>query len=172
MQVKDDIGENKDTETINHISLRLGVQVLSWAPFLLYNITMKLKISFDFDETLEHRDVQSIARELIQSGYNVCILTTRYKDVSKYLSKNASHAKLFEVAKDLGITEINFTDFKWKTTVIDSLNIDIHIDDNFEDEVIPINKNNKAIAIFYDICAEEDSLRFELNKVIKELTSP
>lgn len=109
----------------------------------------KLRISFDFDNTLEYKEVQLVAKELIKLGHDVCILTTRYKDPSKYHFKT-THDELFKIAADCQITEINFTDFKWKYEVIDSLNIDIHIDDNYEDEVRFINfEDCKAKAICY-----------------------
>lgn len=119
----------------------------------------RMKISFDFDGTLEMREVQEMAQEMIDRGHDVCILTTRYSDPSsyrawKYEDNRAAlrglHNELLEVARNLGITEIHFTEWEWKTTVIDNYNIDIHIDDNFRDEVAVINHNNKAKAIFYD----------------------
>jgi len=114
-----------------------------------------MKISFDFDGTLEYPDVQEVAKELIDKGYEVCILTTRYSDPNNYtwfenkdeLAK--MHNKLFAIAKTLGITEINFTEYKWKTTVVDKLGINIHIDDNYREEVIVINVNNMARAVYY-----------------------
>lgn len=117
---------------------------------------MKPKISFDFDNTLEFSDAQALARELIAAGYNVCILTTRYSDPTNYPWAAANpeeakhlHDELKRVASDLGITEINFTEFQWKTTVIDKLGINIHIDDNYREEVVVINGNNKAKAVYY-----------------------
>jgi hypothetical protein len=108
----------------------------------------KLKISFDFDNTLENEEVQKIAKDLISKGHNVCILTTRYKDPSNY-SIPVTHTKLYSIASTCGITEINFTDYHWKHEVIDSLGIDIHIDDNLEDEVMIINNLCKARAILF-----------------------
>lgn len=107
-----------------------------------------MKISFDYDNTLEHKIVQDKTKILIHYGYNVCIVTTRYEDTTKY-SFNATHDDLFEIANKLGITEIHFTNYEWKYTVIDNWNIDFHIDDNYRDEIIPMNKFCKCKGILY-----------------------
>jgi hypothetical protein len=115
---------------------------------------MKPKISFDFDGTLETKEMQEFAKELIAKGYDICILTTRYSDPTNYQwaksnPERASHLhdELFAIAKELGITEINFTEYKWKTGFVDELGIDIHIDDNYRDEVFVINYKNRAKAV-------------------------
>lgn len=115
-----------------------------------------MKISFDFDGTLEFREVQDFAKELIDRGHDVCILTTRYSDPMSYkwAKSNPEHAEalhneLYEAAKHIGIKEINFTEYQWKTTKIDELGIDIHLDDNWHDEVAVINNSNKAKAVWY-----------------------
>ena len=107
-----------------------------------------MRISFDFDDTLEDKEVQKVAKELIELGHDVCILTTRYEDPSKYEFK-ITHDKLFAIAKELGITEIHFTNFEWKYLVVDEFNIDLHIDDNYRQEVCAINENCRANAISY-----------------------
>lgn len=117
---------------------------------------MKPKISFDFDSTLEFKEVQELAKELKDKGYDICILTTRYSDPMSYPWAQSEpeeakhlHDNLFNIATELGITEIHFTEFNWKTTVIDSYDIDIHIDDNYDDEIWVINNKNKAKAVHY-----------------------
>lgn len=109
-----------------------------------------MKISFDFDGTLEYTDVQNVAKDLIKRGYDVCILTTRFSDPSKYnFDATEEHQHLFDVAKEIGIEEIHFTEFEYKYKTIDDFGIDIHIDDNYRDEVFVINKMCKAKAILY-----------------------
>ena len=39
-----------------------------------------MKISFDFDDTLTHIDVQNCARKLMSDGHTIYILTARYGD--------------------------------------------------------------------------------------------
>lgn len=118
----------------------------------------RLKVSFDFDGTLEFSEVQEVAKDIIERGdHEVCILTTRYKDPMNYpwAKKNSEYAKtlhdeLYKVAKELGITEIHFTDYEFKTGHIDKYGIDVHLDDNYRDEVYVINEKNKAKAIHYN----------------------
>jgi len=129
-----------------------------------------MKISFDFDGTLENKKVQDVAKDLILQGYEVCILTTRYSDPSKYKmlwdeseagreQLKKQHQELFDVAKEVGITEIHFTEYQWKYTCIDDFNIDVHLDDNFQDEVRVINGRCKAKAILYSLYKKwEDEL--------------
>jgi hypothetical protein len=111
------------------------------------------KISFDFDGTLEFKLVQEYAKDLINRGYNVCILTTRYSDPTKYKNNiffsMDKYQYLFDVAKEIGIEEIYFTEFEWKYKTIDNYGIDIHIDDNYRNEVYVINKYCKARAVLY-----------------------
>lgn len=125
------------------------------------------KISFDFDGTLEFQDVQAFAKELKAKGHEICILTTRYKNPRDYSHQwgtlsddnitnlTAQYDEFYAIAKDCGIDEIHFTDFKWKTKVIDDFNIDIHLDDNIRQEVHIINQNNKAKAVGYNYGAKD-----------------
>jgi len=125
-----------------------------------------LKISFDFDGTLEFKDVQEYAKELIERGYNVCILTTRYSDPSKYNFDATEQYKYFyDVANELGITEIHFTEYQFKFNHIDKFNIDIHLDDNFRDEVFAINDRCKAKAILYRDYKWKDKMEEEIKKL-------
>ena len=121
-----------------------------------------MKVSFDYDGTLARHDVQEVAKDLVERGiFDVCILTTRYSNPSKYkrLWEGSEagkqylldqHQELFDVAKKVGITEINFTEFEWKTKFVDKLGIDVHLDDNFREEVSVINWKNKTKAIYCD----------------------
>jgi cysteinyl-tRNA synthetase len=120
------------------------------------------KISFDFDGTLEFSGVQDFAKELKAKGHDICILTTRYKDPKDYSKQEGElseanieslqkqYDEFYEIAKDCGIEEIHFTNFQWKTTVIDDFEIDVHLDDNFREEVSVINHKNKAKAVLYN----------------------
>lgn len=116
-----------------------------------------IKISFDFDGTLEFKEVQDYAKELIQRGYKVCILTTRYSDPSRYdFNATDLHQELFDVAKEVGIDEIHFTDMEWKWKSIDDYKIDIHLDDNYRDEVYVINRHCRARAVEYNYGWKKD----------------
>lgn len=131
-----------------------------------------IKISFDFDGTLEFQDVQDMAKQLIDEGYNVCILTTRYSDPRSYSCYRLAddktvekvHSELFNIAKRLGIKEINFTEFQWKETIIDKLNIDVHLDDNYREEVYVINEKCKAKAVHYSYFNWKQELRDKIEQ--------
>ena len=139
-----------------------------------------IKISFDFDGTLEFKEVQKYAKKLVDERYNVCILTTRYSDPTNYgWCKDYSvdvahfHDDLYAAAKFCGITEINFTEYQFKPDYIDKYNIDIHLDDNYREEVIPINSKHekgeiKAQAVLYKhygICNWKSKIEDLINQI-------
>lgn len=127
---------------------------------------MSIKISFDFDGTLSFKDAQDFAKELIKKGYKVCILTTRYSDPSYYnFDATKEHQELFDVARECGIEEIYFTEFQWKTKSIDDYNIDVHIDDNYREEVSVINYKNKARAILYGMPNWKEKVYKEIERL-------
>lgn len=83
-----------------------------------------IKISFDFDGTLDRKSIQNYAKELIEKGYEVWIVTARFGDNKKYqeffqtsINVDITNNDLKEVANSLGIPEerIHFTnmDDKW-----------------------------------------------------------
>lgn len=93
------------------------------------------KVSFDFDDTLEFQTVQNYAKELIEKGIEVHIVTTRWEDPSKYTFK-VTHDYLFEVAETLGIPKenIHFTNMNWKWSFfINNPDFIWHLDDNDEE---------------------------------------
>jgi FMN phosphatase YigB (HAD superfamily) len=83
----------------------------------------KLKIGFDVDGTLYDRlDVQEFVKELIQLSYiEVWIVTTRLED--------KDNNDIFELAESLGITNIHFTNMKWKFEFYKDEDFLFHVDD-------------------------------------------
>jgi hypothetical protein len=80
-----------------------------------------MKVSFDFDGTLARESIQKYAKELVDLGYEVHIVTARYDAIPKY-TKEFMHKYqiedlqrqfdyLFEVADEIGIPRdrIHFT---------------------------------------------------------------
>ena len=71
-----------------------------------------MKVSFDFDDTLDRETVQKYAAELIERGFEVWIVTSRY-DTETYIKIHhteyhygeLANKDLFDVAKKLGIPE-------------------------------------------------------------------
>ena len=105
-----------------------------------------MKISFDFDGTLEDDfdgtfnkqkvEVQRIASNYISQGHDVYIITKRYGPEFKDLGLTNEHLKVWNLAKDLNISQNNciFTNREWKSTTIKSLGIKKHFE-NSEIEV-------------------------------------
>jgi len=83
-----------------------------------------IKVSFDFDGTLERESVQRYAKELIDRGHEVWIVTSRFGDDERYKTffmtttpVGLTNADLFDIAAKLGIPRerVHFTDMddKW-----------------------------------------------------------
>ena len=109
-----------------------------------------IKISFDFDGTLEDEfggvhnpqksEIQSLAKKYIDEGHQVCIITKRYgPEMSTFGLKN-EHVIVLRLARELGINEVYFTNREMKFSHILSLKIDIHFE-NSDYEVELINKH-------------------------------
>ena len=101
-----------------------------------------MKISFDFDGTLEHPDVQQLAQRLISLGHEVHIVTTRWDEENKWrydffnslskASQKGLHNDLYLVAKELDVP-IHFRNMEYKAHFLQAHNFDMHIDDNWEE---------------------------------------
>lgn len=92
-------------------------EVAEWAK----HATVK-RGSFDFDSTMSQKQVQKIAKQLIKNGVEVWIVTRRGED--------RDNRDLFEVAENLGITNIHFTNFKDKWEFFKDNNFLFHLDDD------------------------------------------
>lgn len=111
-----------------------------------------IRISFDFDDTLSLPSVQKIAKELIRVGFDVVIVTSRRSD--------GENSDIQEVAQDLGIDSVFYTDYDLKFTWLKALMCDIHID-NDRNELIHISRFSDIIGI--DVTNE--SWEYELKNI-------
>ena len=96
-------------------------------------------VSFDFDGSLDdnfngkknpYKNItRDQAKELIQSGYEVYIITRRYSPGS---FNSNEFQKAWNWAEELGIPKnrVVFTDRKWKYSFIKSVGAFMHIDDD------------------------------------------
>ena len=92
-----------------------------------------MKVSFDFDGTLEFEDVQNYAAELLKRGVEVWVVTTRWDENHKHkYPMNATLDDLWEVVDRLGIPRwhVRFTCMEWKATYLKGTNFAWHLDDN------------------------------------------
>ena len=95
-----------------------------------------MKVSFDFDSTLSRKDVQDFAKELVNNGHEVWIVTSRFDDESA-MSKNwhwikGQNQKLFDVAEECGIKRqnIHFTCMEPKSIFLKDKGFVFHLDDD------------------------------------------
>jgi hypothetical protein len=91
-----------------------------------------MKVSFDFDGTLSRPDVQEYAKELIESGIEVIVTTSRLDESNKYLySINPTNEDLYAITDSLGIKRENiyFTNMDDKVNYLHN-DIAWHLDDD------------------------------------------
>jgi hypothetical protein len=97
-----------------------------------------MKVSFDFDGTLERKDVQEYAKELIDKGFDVYVCTYRTREYNDALYKivdksTPANYDLFQVTDSLGIPRQNiiFTEMDFKSNFLTNDFI-WHLDDDYE----------------------------------------
>ena len=95
-----------------------------------------MKVSFDFDSTLSRKDVQEFAKQLVNEGHEVWIVTSRFDDESA-MKKNwhwieGQNQKVFEVAEYCGIKieHIKFTCMESKSIFLKDKGFVFHVDDD------------------------------------------
>lgn len=96
----------------------------------------KIKVSFDFDGTLSTEYVQEYAKELIDAGHEVWVVTTRYDENHKHRYElNPTLDDLWEVVDNLGIPRhrVRFTCMDFKNIYLDGTSFLWHLDDNEEE---------------------------------------
>ena len=99
-----------------------------------------MKISFDFDGTLSRESVQKYAKQLIDRDFNCIITTYRQKE---YIPPDSNN-DLLEVAKNIGIEDIRFTEGQDKSSFLED--VFIHLDDDYNC-LREIQINSKCIPI-------------------------
>jgi hypothetical protein len=108
-----------------------------------------MKVSFDFDGTLDKKSVQKYAKELIDKGFEVWICTARLNDndaPSKDWNKD-----LYQVAKDIGIKYENiiFMAFMDKYHFFECKDFIWHLDDDWTElDLINKHTDTKGISVF------------------------
>lgn len=119
-----------------------------------------IKCSFDFDGTLDSKTVQKYARELIEKGIEIWIVTSR-RDCEHYIDYHKTNLHdgelvnkdLFEIAEQLGIPNerIHFTNFEFKYLFLKDKDFIWHLDDSLEEiKLIYSHTKVKPISYFYN----------------------
>jgi hypothetical protein len=107
-----------------------------------------MKVSFDFDHTLSRKDVQTFAKQLVDDGHEVWIVTSRFSDEAAKEKKwhwiEGQNQKLFDVAEDCGIKKenIQFTCMESKSVFLKDKGFIFHLDDD-DIELMDIFESNK-----------------------------
>ncbi|WP_062055698.1 hypothetical protein [Aquimarina longa] len=105
-----------------------------------------MKISFDFDNTLEKPEIQKIAKGFIEKGHEVWITSSRkiIGDQTRVI-----HKDIFDVAIRLGIgSNIQLTNYQDKFNYLSGF--DIHLDDDKEQIDLINASNQKCIALHFE----------------------
>ena len=137
-----------------------------------------MKVSFDFDGTLEMKYMQIYAKELIARGVEVWVVTSRFGDNEKYqkffktsINVDITNNDLREITDEVGIPEkqIVFTNIKDKAEYfVKHPDFLWHLDDDWiETDLINNNTKVTGINVFGNrLCIEqaEKIIKRELNK--------
>ena len=94
---------------------------------------------FDGGYNIVKEEIQSLAKKYVDEGNDVCIITKRFDSNNRHLGKVNEHIIVYELAKELGITKIYFTNREMKFSHIIKLGIEMHFE-NSEYEVQLINQ--------------------------------
>lgn len=126
-----------------------------------------MKVSFDFDGTLSKKIVQEFAKTLVESGYDVWIVTSRIA-TEPALAKGwhwieRQNQELYDVAESVGIKRDNivFTEFVDKIEFLKGKNFIFHIDDDVDELMAILNSK--------DSCKTVNVEHFEWLKTCKEI---
>lgn len=92
------------------------------------------KVSFDYDSTLSRKDVQEYAKELIQKGIDVWVITSRFDDLHKHrYPESPTNENLYETLEKIGIPrwKVRFTLMEPKSRyLINTQDVVWHLDDD------------------------------------------
>ena len=123
-----------------------------------------MKVSFDFDSTLSRKDVQEFAKQLVNEGHEVWIVTSRFDDESA-MKKNwhwiegqnqkvfeSQNQKVFEIAEYCGIkTEhIKFTCMESKSLFLKDKGFVFHVDDDVIELMDILESRDKCFPVNVD----------------------
>jgi len=129
-----------------------------------------MKVSFDFDSTLDRNDVQQFAKELIADEHEVWIITSRHSDESAkskswwwVLNQNKN---LFDVANKCGIREehIHFTNGVDKVNFIKGKGFAFHLDDDIDELILILDNSDPCVPLHVDHFEWKENCLEVLNK--------
>ena len=129
-----------------------------------------MKVSFDFDGTLSRKDVQSFAKELVNSGYDVWIVTSRCsteearKKAWWWIEKQ--NQQLYDVAEECGIPreKIVFTEHIDKIVFLKDKDFVFHLDDDEHELILIMESKDSCTPLNVDHFSWRENCLEVLNK--------
>lgn len=106
-------------------------------------------VTFDFDNTLTRKDVQTFAYSLNKNVFDVWVLTSRYDDIHKHKYPiNPCNDDLYKIINSLGIPryKVRFQCMRPKYEYLFGSNVVWHLDDD-SIELNLINSKTKTVGI-------------------------
>lgn len=136
-----------------------------------YNIDM-MKVSFDFDNTLDREDVQRFAKELVETEDVEVWITTSRKDVytQPYTLSGEkvypSNSDLFKVADEIGISHdrVIFTCLEDKVDYLEGKDFVFHLDDDDVELMLLLESTDSCIPLNVDHVTWRHNCRKALKK--------
>lgn len=112
-----------------------------------------MKVSLDFDGTLSRKDVQNYAKELVNRGLEVWIVTSRV-DTESALKKGwtwieKQNQELYDVAEKCGIKRenIKFTEHVDKIVFLKGKDFKFHLDDDEIELMLIFESDEKCVPL-------------------------
>ena len=133
-----------------------------------------MKVSFDFDHTLSRKDVQSFAKDLVNEGHEVWIVTSRFSDEvakeKKWHWIEGQNQRLFDVAEECGIKKenIQFTCMESKSVFLKDKGFLFHLDDDDIELMDILESKDKCRAIHVDHFEWKETCKNILKKSLSE----
>lgn len=108
------------------------------------------RVTFDFDGTIDMKIVQEYAKSLIKRGVDVWICTSRFESGYEYIGgwRNRDNTDIEQIAEELGITKIIYTNMYDKWELLKNNNIVWHLD-NDPDEITIMNDMSDIKGILF-----------------------
>jgi hypothetical protein len=131
---------------------------------------MKKKVSFDYDATLSRKDVQEFAKELVEQGFDVWIVTSR-TSTEDIVARNWTwclnqNEIVFEVAEECGIPKENivFTDHTDKVNFLKGKDFLLHLDDDVDELMEILRSGDKCNPLNVNSLSWKENCIETLNK--------
>jgi len=115
----------------------------------------KFSCTFDYDGTLSRPDVQEYAKQLVDRGIDVWVVTSRYDELhihgyeGQIDPSNWNNDDIWAVVDRIGIPrwKVHFTNMEWKSEYLMGTNVIWHLDDNPKELFMIKNSGIKTIGI-------------------------